>query len=576
MNGEQFLDPPGVPGIGVVVPYDFAQDREMWRWVPEPVSLHVTRTPYVVAPADAGQARLVSAPEIVRTAVQNVLEPAPGVVAYSCTSGSFVGGAEGERSLREVIREAGAPQAVTTAGSLVAACTALGVDRLALATPYVADLTAKLEGFLAAHGVDTVSRHGLGLLGHIWHVSPDEVVRAVRAADHPDAEAVFVSCTNLPTYDVIAELERELGKPVLTANQVTMWAALGAVGLTAVGPGQALIECRAPGDRPVLRVVTETTTDLAAGPVDGDEPVLPSLYKVRVQLPDESGALARLTTAVADAGANILSLSVHGQDSRSVVDEMLVGGTLTPDRLVAVVRSALNTAGPDAVRVVAADPHELVDAPTRALDLLAGCRGQDPAELVEGLAALLHADEVDVAPTGPELDDEHVFLLPSPQEPPMVARRAWAPFTVTERARAEAFVRAATVPPGRGSHEVLLPGGEELVATPGTGEETAELDVLLRACVAALPDRTPSDVEWAAADLRALLLPPGGGSLVVRTADGVVVAAGSLAAAGEPGPDAGPEPIVLVHPAYRGQRLAGWLRRKLVHAVTAPGAAGAA
>ncbi|OLL72673.1 decarboxylase [Pseudonocardia sp. Ae168_Ps1] len=242
-------------GVGVVVPYDFAQDREMWRWVPEPTSLHVTRTPYLTVPADAGQARIISAPEIVRQAVQNVLLPEPGVVAYSCTSGSFVDGADGERALRRVLLDAGAPQAVTTAGSLVDACAALGVDRLALATPYVDDLTAKLEGFLAAHGVTSVARHGLGLLGRIWAVTPDEVVRAVRAADHPDAEAVFVSCTNLPTYDVIAVLERELGKPVLTANQVTMWAALGAIGLDAVGPGQALIECRTPGDRPVLRVV---------------------------------------------------------------------------------------------------------------------------------------------------------------------------------------------------------------------------------------------------------------------------------------------------------------------------------
>ena len=54
-----------------------------------------------------------------------------------------------------------------------------------------------------------------------------------RARPHVAAsgcEAVFVSCTNLPTYDVIAPLEAELGMPVLTANQVTMWAALRRVG----------------------------------------------------------------------------------------------------------------------------------------------------------------------------------------------------------------------------------------------------------------------------------------------------------------------------------------------------------
>ncbi|GAA1396117.1 hypothetical protein GCM10009613_46820 [Pseudonocardia kongjuensis] len=555
-------------GIGVVVPYDFAQDREMWRWVPAPTSLHVTRTPYAATPADAGQALLISAPETVRQAVRDVLVPEPGVVAYSCTSGSFVAGADGERALRGVIRDAGAPRAVTTAGALVAACAALGVDRLALATPYVDDLTAKLEAFLAAHGIGTVARYGLGLLGRIWDVRPDQVVRAVRAADHPDAEAVFVSCTNLPTYDVIAGLEAELGKPVLTANQVTMWAALGAVGRSAVGPGQALVECRAPGDRAVLRVVHEATTDLAAVPSvrgSGDDG-LPALYKVRVRLPDESGALARLTAAVAEVDGNILALSVHGRDSRSVVDEMLVGGRMSAARLSRVIRRRLRSAGPDAVQVVVADPHELVDPPTRALDLLT--RSRTAGDVARALGELLHADEVEAGPDGPdgtEPADGHVLVLPSPHGGRLIARRAWAPFTVTERARAEAFLRAATAQPVRAGHDVLLPGGEELTALPAAGDETIELDVLLRTCLAGLPDGGPAVDEWTAADLRSVLAPPGGICLLVRTADGTLVAAGSLLDAEGPAP----EPVVLVHPLYRGHGLAGWLRRRLGAPVTA-------
>jgi maleate isomerase len=63
----------------------------------------------------------------------------------------------------------------------------------------------------------------------------------VRRADRPDADAIVVSCTNVPTYDLIAPLEAELGKPIVSANQVTMWAALRAVGLSAVGPGQRLL-----------------------------------------------------------------------------------------------------------------------------------------------------------------------------------------------------------------------------------------------------------------------------------------------------------------------------------------------
>ncbi|MEK6440109.1 maleate cis-trans isomerase family protein [Pseudonocardia sp. T1-2H] len=218
--------PSPTAGVGVIVPFDFALDRELWRWVPESAALHVTRTPFVPSPVTAEMARAISDPEPVRRATRDVLEPEPQVVAYACTSGSFVDGAAGEIALTGVMIDAGAPVALTTAGALVTALDELGARRISVVTPYVDDLTERLESFLASHGVSTAASVGLGLLGQIWRVSYDEVVRAVRAADRPDAEAVFISCTNLATYDVIAPLERLLGKPVLTANQVTVWAAL--------------------------------------------------------------------------------------------------------------------------------------------------------------------------------------------------------------------------------------------------------------------------------------------------------------------------------------------------------------
>ena len=87
----------------------------------------------------------------------------------------------------------------------------------------------------------TVSSAHLGLDARIWKVPYETTAQLVRDADSPDAEAVFVSCTNLPTYDLIAPLEHELGKPVLTANQVTMWAALRVAGAAPVGNEQRLL-----------------------------------------------------------------------------------------------------------------------------------------------------------------------------------------------------------------------------------------------------------------------------------------------------------------------------------------------
>jgi maleate isomerase len=233
-------------GIGVIAPFDLALERELWRWVPMEVSLHLARTPYEPVPVSMEMAQLVSDHRHLAAATRDVLHVEPEVVAYLCTSGSFVNGVDYERSLCKAICDAGAPDAVTTSGALAEVLRQLGVRTVSVLTPYDADLTGKLHDFLAELGVHTVSSDHLGLGGGIWKVSYRTIAERILAADHSAADAIFVSCTNLPTYDLIDPLETALGKPVLTANQLTMWACLRRMNLPAVGPGQWLREVSTP------------------------------------------------------------------------------------------------------------------------------------------------------------------------------------------------------------------------------------------------------------------------------------------------------------------------------------------
>ncbi len=226
---------------GVVVPYDMALDSEMWRWAPDGVSLLFTRTPFADMPVTVEMAEVVGDEKAVEQCVRDLLTPGPVAYAYGCTSGSFVHGIEGEKRLVETMRAAGGGEAVTTSGALLAALDRLKVRRVATATPYDAVVTERLTTFLDTAGLEVVSSAHLGLTEEIWTVPYDETIRLVREADSADAEAIFVSCTNLATYDVIAPLEAELGKPVITANQVTMWAMLEVMGRRAVGPRQWLV-----------------------------------------------------------------------------------------------------------------------------------------------------------------------------------------------------------------------------------------------------------------------------------------------------------------------------------------------
>ncbi|MDP8957989.1 MAG: hypothetical protein M3N51_02040, partial [Actinomycetota bacterium] len=167
----------------------------------------------------------------VEDAVRRLAHTAAPVTVFACTIASYIGGPEGEAALRAEMRAAGAALPLTTSGAILDALGAVGARRIGLATPYDVELTQGLKDFLRAAGIMVVSVAYLGLRQDIFRVDRHTVAELAIAADHPDAEAVFVSCTNLRTFDVIAALEARLGKPVLTANQVSMWAALGAAGI---------------------------------------------------------------------------------------------------------------------------------------------------------------------------------------------------------------------------------------------------------------------------------------------------------------------------------------------------------
>lgn len=236
-------------GVGVVAPFDFALDRELWRWAPDDVSLYLTRLPFVPVPVTIEMASALSDPGRVSRATKDVLAPEPLVVAYACASGSFVHGAAGEASLVASMLAAGAPAATTTSGGLIEALRALGLTRISVVTPYIDSVTQRLLDFLAEHHIEVVASVGLGLLDHIWKVGYAEVVQAASSVDRPEADGLFISCTNVPTYDIIAPLERLLGKPVLTANQVTMWSALRRVGFDAMAGEQWLARTSYPAEQ---------------------------------------------------------------------------------------------------------------------------------------------------------------------------------------------------------------------------------------------------------------------------------------------------------------------------------------
>jgi maleate cis-trans isomerase len=156
----------------------------------------------------------------------------PDAVVWACTSGSFVYGWDGARDQAEKLaRTAGVP-ATSTSFAFVHAAEALGVRKVVVAASYPDDVAKLFVEFLGAGGVEVLrmSSADIDTAAEVGRLSPEDVVRFALANDHPEADALLIPDTAMRTLGVINAVEEQLRKPVLTANQVTIWEGLRLAG----------------------------------------------------------------------------------------------------------------------------------------------------------------------------------------------------------------------------------------------------------------------------------------------------------------------------------------------------------
>lgn len=158
---------------------------------------------------------------------------------WACTSGSFVFGWDGAASQVDGVRAAAGVPASSTSFAFVNAVKHLGLRRVSVAATYPQDVADRFAGFLANADIDVVSLSCKGIVtaAEVGTLGRDDVLEFVAANDHADAEAVLVPDTALHTVAWLADLEQRVGKPVLTANQVSVWEGLRLVGDTGPRPG---------------------------------------------------------------------------------------------------------------------------------------------------------------------------------------------------------------------------------------------------------------------------------------------------------------------------------------------------
>jgi maleate cis-trans isomerase len=211
--------------IGIIIPsINNTMEPEFNTMAPEGISVYATRIFFDEGVPKQMERMIMDAEDaavLLKTANVN------GIV-YGCTSSSLIKGVGSDLDIIRKIQERSGLPATTTATAVIAAFKELGVSTVAIATPYIEDVNKVEKEFIESHGFRVLNIQGLCYTtGEQLHrETPESAYVFAKQVDHPDADCLFISCTDFPTIEVLNCLEQDLGKPVLSSNTASFWAAL--------------------------------------------------------------------------------------------------------------------------------------------------------------------------------------------------------------------------------------------------------------------------------------------------------------------------------------------------------------
>jgi maleate isomerase len=202
---------------------DLTSERDFARLLPHhQAGLYTTRVAFE-NPATPENLRHM-APRLT-TAADLILPGEPlDAICYSCTAASVI---IGEDAVTKAIQDSrpGVP-VITPSGAALQAFSAMGINRIAILTPYLVETSLPMVDYFSQHGLEVTQLDCFGLDDDriMARVSHDSIIEAACKLNTPEVEAIFISCTGLPAVPVIAKIEALTGKPVVTSNQASAWA----------------------------------------------------------------------------------------------------------------------------------------------------------------------------------------------------------------------------------------------------------------------------------------------------------------------------------------------------------------
>jgi len=195
---------------------------------PTGVTIHTTRSGGydVEAIPDSDEMRRF-ARQVLDQQLQLLVDGRVELIAYACTSATLADGPEFDQAFCDDITTKTGLPAVTTAGALIEAIRDLGARRVAFTSPYVQQLADEAIDFIEQCGIEVVNQTGFEKqLSSLEQnaLTPQDAYQMGLQADHPQAEAMVIACTDYRALEAVPALEQALGKPVITSNSALMYA----------------------------------------------------------------------------------------------------------------------------------------------------------------------------------------------------------------------------------------------------------------------------------------------------------------------------------------------------------------
>ncbi|GAA3737758.1 maleate cis-trans isomerase family protein [Salinactinospora qingdaonensis] len=224
--------------FGVIVPSTNTVVEDEYYGLRAPgVSFHAGRILIRDAALDSDEvfeSFLAGLREEIGRAVESVMTCKPDHLIMGMSAETFWGGVAGNAEFESWIREMSGVGVTTGASACHAALTALGARRIGVITPYQPVADAQVRDFFTELGYEVHAVRGLKCASatSIAEVEPTSIRAAFADVDAAEVDALVQAGTNLPVIGVGAELEAELGKPVVPINAATLWHAYRSNGIT--------------------------------------------------------------------------------------------------------------------------------------------------------------------------------------------------------------------------------------------------------------------------------------------------------------------------------------------------------